>query len=53
MLIYAAPAIIWMIMRLMRKIILTWPNVFNAWMCVITTIVMGGIIFNFLVKLIS
>lgn len=51
MLIYAAPAIIWMIMRLMKTIMLTWPNAFNAWMCVFTSLAMGYIIFNFLFSL--
>lgn len=51
MLIYAAPAIIWMIMSLMRKIILTWPNAFNAWMCVITTVTMSMIVFEFFLRM--
>jgi hypothetical protein len=52
MLIYAAPAIIWMIMRLMKKIMLTWPNPFNAWMCIFATMALGIIVIDFLIKFI-
>ncbi len=50
MLIYSAPALIWLIMRLMKKIMLTWPNAFNAWMCVFVTIALVTIIFDFIME---
>ena len=51
MLIYAAPLIIWMIMQVMRTIMLTWPNAFNAWMCIFTYLAIGLIFLNFLFSL--
>ena len=51
MLIFTAPAIIWMICRLMRKIMITYPNGFNAWMCVITTISMSMIVLEFFLRM--
>ena len=51
MLIFMAPAIIWMICRLMKKIMLTYPNGFNAWMCVITTAFMAIMILEFILRM--
>lgn len=53
MLIYAVPAIIWLIMRLMKTIMLTWPNAFNAWMCVIVTFTISYLTFNWLWTMIA
>jgi len=51
MLIFTAPAIIIIIMMIMKKIVLQWPNPFNAWMCLFVHIALSYIVLSFLFSL--